>query len=817
MADPVDDQPAVPDSTNWSEWTFAQTLRAVTGDNVDLRPLSNAEWFIFNPAGVNQPGGMDEVGYQAFGIQYYGARINHTAIDAFEAAADRLDTITAELIEGRRGTADVHTLTRLHEHVLDLETFLDTSGGEFRRRAGQLESGRTDLAGTAAQLMHQTLDTYADLLELWADRLEVTPTLRLSTAVRHARDDLHTFGAESGSGWQAERQAGIRTRIRDAVAAETAAIRGHLISHGIVIGTPQFTFDQWDPTKKPGLIVTPADIDAFTTRTRAAIEAAVASYPKGDLRQAATWTRINKDITATVSGSLDNLDRVARKVIQPLHESYLALSGGLKPLGQDSNTADSGPPQADSPTPDAPPPAGPPGTPQPPPAVGAPPPAGGLAPGPGPASSAFPTGSANGGQPAPDGTGSNGNVPGPDGPPRPDPNAQLVDQPGLSSGADGQPPPAGDGQPSPAGGAALAAMPPAATLTGPAGGGRSQDPSSNSPPAGETPTRPAGPLPDGSPVGSAETLAVTDPAVPAGGPIGVSAVDAAGGAAPAAIPLASIGGSRGRNRTDTKRRRADSDGGLAVSPPADGSLTAPPGLPRDGAPVGGAGGTAPGHPVPAGGSGSSVPQGPGHLVAGGHGLPPLPDGAGPGIGGPALPAAAGSAEFGLPGWDGRVGGDGAAGLTHPAAEPPAAGPQTGYRGSGYWPTGQYGSLPTQLAGSPVPVSGGVGMPYLPGMGGARGGAPGRGRERRTWLTEDEEVWGAAPTARAGVVGPLEVDEYLDSDQLVAPGDPAATQAEEAGHVVAGHVVAGRGDDDQFEYPPRGAAAVTIRDRRDPRG
>jgi len=154
MADQDDSQPAVPDSTDWSEWTFAQALRAVTGDEVDLRPLSTAGWFLFNPAGVNQPGGTDEVGYQAFGIQFYGAGINHAAIDAFEAAADRLDTITAELIEGRRGAADVYTLSRLHEVVLDLEALLDTSGAEFRRRAGQVEAGGTEVAGTAAGFMH---------------------------------------------------------------------------------------------------------------------------------------------------------------------------------------------------------------------------------------------------------------------------------------------------------------------------------------------------------------------------------------------------------------------------------------------------------------------------------------------------------------------------------------------------------------------------------------------------------------------------------------------------------------------------------------
>jgi hypothetical protein len=75
----------------------------------------------------------------------------------------------------------------------------------------------------------------------------------------------------------------------------------------------------------------------------------------------------------------------------------------------------------------------------------------------------------------------------------------------------------------------------------------------------------------------------------------------------------------------------------------------------------------------------------------------------------------------------------------------------------------------------------------------------RRRERRTWLIEDAEVWGAAPTAGGGVIGPLEVDDYLDSDHLVAAGGPAGAQA--GGPV---HVVAGCGDDeDQFEYPRDG--------------
>jgi hypothetical protein len=80
------------------------------------------------------------------------------------------------------------------------------------------------------------------------------------------------------------------------------------------------------------------------------------------------------------------------------------------------------------------------------------------------------------------------------------------------------------------------------------------------------------------------------------------------------------------------------------------------------------------------------------------------------------------------------------------------------------------------------------MPYLPAIGG--GLRP--DRQRRIRLTEDPAVWGAASIAGGGAVGPPDVDEYLDPDELVAH-----TRAEGAMHVVAG-----RGDD-QSEYPHDG--------------
>jgi hypothetical protein len=169
------------------------------------------------------------------------------------------------------------------------------------------------------------------------------------------------------------------------------------------------------------------------------------------------------------------------------------------------------------------------------------------------------------------------------------------------------------------------------------------------------------------------------------------------------------------------------------------------------------------------------------------------------VDGPGLPGA-GNGEFGLAGWDGRVGGDGSVGLAQLTAGRADPGPPSGYRGSGYWPTGQYGPLPSQVSGSQVPRSGMGGMgraSYLGAMGGGRRGRPSGRRGPRAPLTEDERIWSVTSTAGARVVGLVD-DEHPDYDEPTAPGDPGHAPRP-AGTEETGQLVIGRGDDDQSEY------------------
>ena len=250
-------QVVVLDSTNWSEWTYALALSAVTGDEVDLRALSRARWFVFDPTGIDQPGGMAEVGYQAFGTQYFGASIDHRAIDSFEAGVDTLNAVAGDLAAGVRGAMDLQTLASLKGKVADLETFLAGASARYRRLALDLDSAAVDASGKAAHVVQARLDGYAGKLELWSDRLVAAPGLPLSTAVQNAWTDLDNFRRGMAAAWYSQAGAGIRNRIRDTVDAEVRAIRDHLVSRGVVIGTPEYTFDKWNPSSNPTAIVTP--------------------------------------------------------------------------------------------------------------------------------------------------------------------------------------------------------------------------------------------------------------------------------------------------------------------------------------------------------------------------------------------------------------------------------------------------------------------------------------------------------------------------------------------------------------------------------
>ncbi|GAB3240234.1 hypothetical protein [Kineosporia babensis] len=89
-----------------------------------------------------------------------------------------------------------------------------------------------------------------------------------------------------------------------------------------------------------------------------------------------------------------------------------------------------------------------------------------------------------------------------------------------------------------------------------------------------------------------------------------------------------------------------------------------------------------------------------------------------------------------------------------------------------------GSLGTSMADAQAAdarsaMSGMGGMPMMPPMGGMpnAGNQGGKDRERKTWLTEDEDVWGTDPDSPAAVIGRSDDDGQEAAEEPSVPGFP----------------------------------------------
>jgi hypothetical protein len=191
---------------------------------------------------------------------------------------------------------------------------------------------------------------------------------------------------------------------------------------------------------------------------------------------------------------------------------------------------------------------------------------------------------------------------------------------------------------------------------------------------------------------------------------------------------------------------------------------------------GGSGFDSSGTPIPSLGNGSGSVD----LAGGGSGLDPSGDPSG--------------------GWTGGSSGGGFGGGDTRTAQSPSGfrmGPAPGVPGSDGSTFGGLGSGSTVPGSAGGPSGDGTtqnqgGMPFMPPMGGGMGGGGGGGndkeRERKTWLAEDEDVWGTDPDLAPAVIGRDDTEEYVEDDRSVrrpvppttTPGGPARSGGQTGG-------------------------------------
>jgi hypothetical protein len=647
---------SIPDTDNWSEWTFEQVLMAVTGEKVDLHTPANATWFNFNPS----PGDGDQISYHAWGDYYYGVNVPVEAQTAWTDAVDLINEMMPDVARGKRGSMDIQTLNDLNTL---LNAFALWSGQTSRGLTGwanNLDSDDSSFRGKAAFLIYWRLKMNGDGLDDTHSQLLYRHGRPISDSVSAAAVELGNFNTTMSTKWNLAFTLNLRDWIQNGIDSRISNIYDYIVDSGLQKNTPEYKLNAFN-----------SDVDSG----KAYIRRMLSSYPDGDLTSAGGWQKLSDDVSKTTVDLLKSmLDQPAQGAITTLAPAYVLATTSLIEITP--------PPPHTPPRPDTDNGNGP------------------------------PDGDGNTNVPPPPDGGGDGNIP-------PPPDG------GTGGGGDGLPPPDGGGggdiPPPPDGGAGIGD---GGIGDGGAGDGGVGDLGLDAPPGG-------------------------------GDAAGGGAGGGAGGFLPGLVPPGGADGGAG--------------GGKGPGPGGDGAFEEPGG--GDGVitpPDGGSGG----------GSGSLLPPGAGksgtNLPAGGDGFGKDP---GPGFGSGAGGVGAGAGAGGLGGADGLGGGLGGGGGFGGVGL--GAGGATG-AGAGM---GGFSGAPSQLTGGSPGMNGAAGssggdggVPFFPPMMGGGQGAGGekpQERERQTWLSEDEEIWGTRVDIGSGVIGRMDEEEF-EADEILLVG-PARRQ------------------------------------------
>ncbi len=705
------DTPSIPDNTNWGEWTFEQVLAALTGEGTDLHSAANQPWFSFDTGkGAGAP-----VNYHAFGDYFVAVDFNQAAIDKWHTAFHTIDDMMGDVLAGKRGSMDLQTMRDLEFSIRSLALTTGATGDDFRTWANALDSDDSAFRGKAAYLIHWRMKVNGDGMVDTHDQVTTRHGRPIADIVKDAGDGLSAFNTSMSNAWTSI-SFGLLNMVVNGINAEVTAAFDYMKSKGLFKDESNYALDAF------------GSADAAKTY----IKTTLAGYSKGDLGSAAGWNAISDGINTTSLSILKNsLDTPSQTAISVLHPKYLLATSALIDITAPPAETMPHPPGGDKP-PDG---GGDGGAP--------PPPPGGDG------------GGGGGAPPPPDGGGGGG-----------DGGGGTGDLGGGGGGGGGDVPPPPDG----GGGGGTGDL-------GLGGGGDG---------GGGTGDLGLGGGGDGG--GGTGDLGL------GGGGGG------GGGFMPGLMPPGGAGGGTGAG-----------GGGSGVGPGSDGSFDEP------GA---GDGIVNPGDQPPGDGSGSLVPPGAGDS---GTDLPPgsAPPGDGGGTGGVGAGAGAGGGTGGFgsdPGSGAGGGGDGLGGVGSGAggggfgggngagdglgggagAGGFGGGGTGGGLGGGGLGGGAGGGLGggiggngSELTASPFSASGGApglggagapggsssgnqagGVPfYPPMMGGGGAGAGGdkpQERERQTWLSEEEEIWGTNVNVGSGVIGRLDQDG-LDVEEVPLVG------------------------------------------------
>ncbi|GGS30364.1 hypothetical protein [Actinokineospora fastidiosa] len=697
----------LPEGDDLSASSFEQILFAVTGTGPDLRgqvntggaPGGQHTWFLFS----DKPSAENSWHYRAWKTYYFGVDLNMAAFDNWRTMVEEINGVADQLFAGKLGTMDVQRLWDSAAVVEKYVSWLRTSSESVRTWTTSLSGEGSAFKGKAAYAIQVNLRRLAFTLEDLRSQIFLARRPPTPEGLRNAAQWLGLFGQNMANAWW-KSNAFLLNGAANAARAIMANVRNYLSKRGLFLankgeGGDPYYLDDGNPLGLSAEEWIAHVLQTYDSHSYAFVGGV--QFPSGltsvsgDLRQRATWDKFNAAISDYLRAELNKLDAVAQPMSTVLARSYEDAARSLRELVHN-----------------------------PPPNVGSPLPKGG--------------GGGGGGMPPP-------------------PNLEDLLNDKKDKGGDGDGrfklDPMGGGGGGPKGGpnGGGPELTSGSTIRMPDAMGGMSGPDGGSGPGGER--FKVAPLPEGAarfpgqlidPVTGNPIDPVTGrPIDPVTGrpidPVTGRPVDPAGGMAPPLV-VPPLGGSPGGRRIvdgvvepkppvpDVAPDPDDADGWSPDVVPPLKPVTDLPGF----------------QPSGKGDANGGLGFGPGSSPGSGPGFDPeaLGEGVGLGAGGTGSLGTDGLGTDGL-GTDG-LGADGQ-GTDRAWSDWSERVPGTGPDGPPTAPSAQGGA--NQLGGMPFFP------PMMGGMGGPGGGSGNdRERERQTWLTEDEKVWGADRDGCPGVIG-----------------------------------------------------------------
>ncbi|RFS45560.1 hypothetical protein [Micromonospora craniellae] len=362
-------------TTNWDSWTYTTAIEALTGDKPSLEfggsdPVLkwNAEvGDVSNHAGIKS----SDFYYFAFGKQYFGVDIEQKQLTEWDEKVRHVVDIAEDVgTDGKRGTFDRDSMWKLE---WELQVFNATLTRLATNIGGwvTLTSGKDGpIAGKAVDIIRARLDQYSRTLDTWSDQVVDTYGGSLLKASYDARQSawrlLNTlvvplFQPTTYDGVAYNSYAEfLRALPGRLIAGFHKQYLDHLIAGGLIHGTKEYDLDnvyrgrptiQVEPNQGP---YGPQHVPTFEggkgmAGVEARIRAVLGSTPIGNVLSPDTWANLSNQIVEQVDKAVEPLSEEARRTARLTNDAYLVLSRSFPslqdppPLNVNTSTWNGGP------------------------------------------------------------------------------------------------------------------------------------------------------------------------------------------------------------------------------------------------------------------------------------------------------------------------------------------------------------------------------------------------------------------------------------------------------------------------------------------